>query len=52
MDSSGQTSADVVRQEMWLQCYTTGIDQAAGEVVKRTLSRCSHPKTLLTQSLI
>lgn len=33
-DSFGQTFSEVVRQEKGLQCYSTDIGQAAGEMVK------------------
>ena len=45
MGSSGQTSAEVVRQEMWLQCYATGIDQAAGELVRDPGDRAGSCET-------
>lgn len=38
IDNLGQTSAEVVRQKKWLQCYSTDIGQAAGEMVKTQLS--------------
>lgn len=38
MGSWGQTSAEDVRLQMWLQCYATVIGQAAEEVVKTPLS--------------
>lgn len=36
-DSFGQTFSEVVRQEKGLQCYSTDIGQAAGEMVKTPL---------------
>lgn len=38
MDSLGQIFAEVVRRQKWLQCYSTDIGQAAGEMVKAPLS--------------